>query len=82
MRSFLDSFTSLVIEQEKKFDAANKNLHKFTQMLYEYETLSVETYHSEDNAYLGTPLRVTEESLHLFDNPANEDLKHNFSNVF
>jgi hypothetical protein len=51
-------------------------------MLYEYETLSVETYQTKDNAYLGTPLRVTEESLFLFDNPTNEDLKHNFSKVF
>ena len=81
MKTWLETFTALVQEQEKKFDAVNKNLQKFTSMLFEYESLSVETYNPHDNTYLGTPLKVKEESLHLFDNPENQDLKAGFSSV-
>lgn len=81
MHHFLESFITLTIEEERKFEQNNKNLQKFTNMLFEYETLSMEVYNSNDNAYLGTVKQHNNYNLTLFNNPANEEIRQGFSRV-
>lgn len=44
MKSFLQKFSKIITETEKKFEQNTQRLLKFNHLLYEYENLSLVTY--------------------------------------
>ena len=71
MKNYLDKFMRVIVESEKKFDISSKNNKILNKLLYEYETLSLETY-----APKGVNKNVSD--LLLFENPDNFEIKNEF----